>query len=202
MEALVLSTEIIIMLGLLAFTIVLFAFELVRVDVAAICIMVLLGLGTMLPGIEPLIDPDKLFSGFSSNAVISVIAVMIIGAGLDKTGLMGRLWHSRHHLQFHAEHRRRCSVSSSGQSYFGTRRNSDVTTINAHSDIAERSSVVIKQDVACRTSNGNVQPVFGYSRWHCADSFRYFVFCYRRKICTAKNSRHGEQQNLQSGRLF
>lgn len=91
MEAVLLSTEIIIMLALLAFTIVLFAFELVRVDVAAICIMVMLGLGTMIPGIEPLIEPDKLFSGFSSNAVISVIAVMIIGAGLDKTGLMGQL---------------------------------------------------------------------------------------------------------------
>ena len=32
-----------------------------------------------------------LFDGFSSNAVISIIAVMIIGAGLDKTGLMSQL---------------------------------------------------------------------------------------------------------------
>ncbi len=91
METLTLSVEMILMLGLLALTVVLFAFEVLRVDVAAICIMVLLGIGTLIPGINPLIDPDQLFSGFSSNAVISVIAVMIIGAGLDKTGLMGQL---------------------------------------------------------------------------------------------------------------
>lgn len=91
METLTLSVEMMLMLGLLAVTIVLFAFEILRVDVAAIVVMVLLGLGTLIPGITPLIDPGDLFSGFSSNAVISVIAVMIIGAGLDKTGLMGQL---------------------------------------------------------------------------------------------------------------
>jgi di/tricarboxylate transporter len=32
-----------------------------------------------------------LFSGFSSNAVISIIAVMILGGGLDKTGAMERV---------------------------------------------------------------------------------------------------------------
>ena len=90
-EQLTLSTEMMLVLGLLVITIILFAFEIVRVDLAAICVMVLLGLSTMLPGIEPLISRQDLFSGFSSNAVISVIAVMIIGAGLDKTGLMGRL---------------------------------------------------------------------------------------------------------------
>lgn len=87
----VLSVEILIVLAILAFTVYLFVSEIVRVDVAAVCIMVLLGLTTLVPGIEPLIDSSKLFSGFSSNAVISVIAVMIIGAGLDKTGLMTRL---------------------------------------------------------------------------------------------------------------
>lgn len=91
MEPVTLNLEMLLVLGLLAITIVLFAFEILRVDVAAICVMVLLGLSTMLPGIEPLIARDELFSGFSSNAVISVIAVMIIGAGLDKTGLMGKL---------------------------------------------------------------------------------------------------------------
>jgi len=91
MEALTLSVEMLLVMGLLAITIVLFAFEILRVDLAAICVMVLLGLSTMLPGIEPIVSREDLFSGFSSNAVISVIAVMIIGAGLDKTGLMGRL---------------------------------------------------------------------------------------------------------------
>jgi len=80
-----------LVLALLAVTIILFAFELLRVDVAAICIMVALGISTMIPTIEPLLTQSELFSGFSSNAVISVIAVMIIGAGLDKTGIMSKL---------------------------------------------------------------------------------------------------------------
>lgn len=91
MEVLTLNMEMLLVLGLLCVTVVLFAFEIVRVDLAAICVMVLLGLSTVLPGINPIIDQRDLFSGFSSNAVISVIAVMIIGAGLDKTGLMGKL---------------------------------------------------------------------------------------------------------------
>lgn len=86
-----LNLEMMLVLALLAVTIVLFAFEVLRVDVAAICIMVLLGLSSMVPGIEPLVSQADLFSGFSSNAVMSVIAVMIIGAGLDKTGLMSKL---------------------------------------------------------------------------------------------------------------
>jgi len=90
-QELTLSIEMLVVMGLLGITIVLFAFELLRVDVAAICVMVLLGLTTMVPGIQPLVTPQELFSGFSSNAVISVIAVMIIGAGLDKTGLMGKV---------------------------------------------------------------------------------------------------------------
>ena len=59
----------IMVMGLLAVTIVLFAFEILRVDVAAIAVMVLLGLSTMLPGLEPVIAREELFSGFSSNAV-------------------------------------------------------------------------------------------------------------------------------------
>ena len=91
METLTLTTEMGLMMGLLGLTVVLFAFELMRVDVAAIAVMVLLGLMALLPGLEPVVTQEQLFSGFSSNAVISVIAVMIIGAGLDKTGLMKRL---------------------------------------------------------------------------------------------------------------
>lgn len=81
--------------AILVLTIYLFAFELVDVDVAAITIMVILGLtGLFAPfmGIEKgLVPSTDLFNGFSSNAVISIIAVMIIGAGLDKTGLMGKV---------------------------------------------------------------------------------------------------------------
>lgn len=84
-----LTTEMLWVLGLLAFTVFLFVSEVVRVDVAAILILVLLGLTTVLPFVPQLVAPDQLFTGFASNAVISIIAVMIIGAGLDRTGIMG-----------------------------------------------------------------------------------------------------------------
>jgi len=70
-----------LVLGVLAVTIALFVFEVVRVDVVALTIMVLLGLLGLVPS-------DQLFNGFASNAVISIIAVMILGAGLDRTGVM------------------------------------------------------------------------------------------------------------------
>ena len=79
----------------LLLTIYLFVFEIVEVDVAAVTIMVLLGLTTLLApwmGLEEgLVDNTRLFDGFASNAVISIIAVMIIGAGLDRTGLMSKV---------------------------------------------------------------------------------------------------------------
>ena len=70
-----------LVLAVLAITIALFVFEVVRVDVVALSIMVLLGLLGLVPS-------DQLFNGFASNAVISIIAVMILGAGLDRTGVM------------------------------------------------------------------------------------------------------------------
>ena len=81
--------------AILVLTIYLFVFEVVGVDVAAATVMVLLGLTSMLApwmGLEAgLVDTTHLFDGFSSNAVISIIAVMIIGAGLDKTGIMSKV---------------------------------------------------------------------------------------------------------------
>ena len=81
--------------AILLLTIYLFAFEVVDVDEAAITIMVLLGLSSLLApfmGLEQgLVPTQHLFDGFSSNAVMSIIAVMIIGAGLDKTGVMSKV---------------------------------------------------------------------------------------------------------------
>ncbi|MDH3534128.1 MAG: SLC13 family permease [Gammaproteobacteria bacterium] len=89
------SNEIAWVTGLLLFTIYLFVFEIVNVDEAAITIMVLLGVSSLMApsmGLERgLVDTQHLFDGFSSNAVMSIIAVMIIGAGLDKTGVMSKL---------------------------------------------------------------------------------------------------------------
>jgi len=70
-----------LLLAVLGITIALFVFEVVRVDVVALTVMVLLGLLGLVPS-------DQLFNGFASNAVISIIAVMILGAGLDRTGVM------------------------------------------------------------------------------------------------------------------
>ncbi len=86
-----LSYEMIVILGVLAFTVFLFVSEIVRVDLAAIIVMVLLGGLSYVPGLEGIVDVNSLFDGFASNAVISIIAVMIIGAGLDRTGMMSKV---------------------------------------------------------------------------------------------------------------
>ena len=52
-----------------------------RADIIALTIMAVLGITQVLP-------VDKLFSGFSSTAVIAIIAAMIIGAGIEKAGVM------------------------------------------------------------------------------------------------------------------
>ncbi len=68
----------------LVFVIFLFIFEWVRVDVVGIMMMVLLP-------ILGLVTPKEAFSGLAGNAVCSIIAVIIIGAGLDKTGVMNKV---------------------------------------------------------------------------------------------------------------
>ncbi len=75
----------------LAFTIFLFVSEIIRIDLAAILVLVVLGMLSYLPGLSNIADVNHLFDGFASNAVISIIAVMIVGAGLDKTGIMNKV---------------------------------------------------------------------------------------------------------------
>ncbi|MEO0568847.1 MAG: SLC13 family permease [Pseudomonadota bacterium] len=91
MEPLTLTFEMMVVLGLLSFTVLLFVSEVIRIDLAAVLVMVLLGALSYLPGLGNLADVSNLFTGFSSNAVMSIIAVMIIGKGLDKTGLMSQV---------------------------------------------------------------------------------------------------------------
>ena len=90
-EALPLTLEMVAVLGILALTIVLFVSEVFRVDVVAVFIMVLIGLTSLIPNYDGLVPVASLFNGFSSNAVISIIAVMILGAGLDRTGVLNQL---------------------------------------------------------------------------------------------------------------
>lgn len=76
--------EIAITLGILIATITLFVSEKLRVDVVAIIVMI------ALPWFG-LLTPSETFSGLSSNAVISIMAVMILGYGVDKSGVMDHL---------------------------------------------------------------------------------------------------------------
>ncbi len=78
------TADMVMTLIVLAFVIILFVFEWVRVDVVGILMMVLLPL-------IGLVTPKQAFLGLSSNAVVSIIAVIIIGAGLDKTGVMNKV---------------------------------------------------------------------------------------------------------------
>jgi di/tricarboxylate transporter len=79
-----LTTEMILVMAMICVAVFLFIVEWIRVDVVAILMMVSLPL-------LKLVTPNEAFVGFSSNAVISIIAVIIIGAGLDKTGLINRV---------------------------------------------------------------------------------------------------------------
>ncbi len=78
------ETEILLMLLVLGATIILFVSEVLRIDVAAIVIMVTI---TWLG----LVTPAQAFSGFASNAVISMLSVMILGYGIDRSGVMLKL---------------------------------------------------------------------------------------------------------------
>jgi di/tricarboxylate transporter len=67
--------------GILVIAIVLFITEKLRTDLVAVLIMLLLPWAGI-------ITVNEAFSGFASNAVISVMAVMIIGYGIERSGVM------------------------------------------------------------------------------------------------------------------
>jgi di/tricarboxylate transporter len=76
--------EIALALIILLTTIILFITEAFRVDIIAILVMLTLGW-------TGLITPAEVFSGLSSNAVIAIIAIMIIGYGMEQSGIMQKL---------------------------------------------------------------------------------------------------------------
>ncbi len=80
---LTLTPEMMLVLGLVGFTIVMFILEWVRADVVALLVLVVIGITGLMP-------VDKLFDGFASNAVLSLIGIMIMGAGLDRTGVLNK----------------------------------------------------------------------------------------------------------------
>ncbi len=91
METVEFTFQMGVVIGVLAFTVFLFVSEIIRIDLAAILVLVVVGILSYLPGMDDLADVNHLFDGFASNAVISIIAVMIVGAGLDKTGIMSKV---------------------------------------------------------------------------------------------------------------
>lgn len=77
------DAEILTVLVILLLTVILLIFELLRIDVVAIlCMLALAWSGTL--------EPLEALSGFSSNAVIAMLGVMIMGRGIARTGIMDR----------------------------------------------------------------------------------------------------------------
>lgn len=80
------ESEVILVLIVLALTVLMLTFELVRIDlVAMLCMLSLAWTG--------LLTPAEALSGFSSNAVIAMMSVMIMGRGIARTGFMDRFSH-------------------------------------------------------------------------------------------------------------
>ncbi len=82
--ALTLTNDMKLVLGLVGFTMAMFLFERIRADVVALIVLVVLGVTGLIP-------PEEIFGGFSGNAVMSIIATTVLGAGLDRTGALNRL---------------------------------------------------------------------------------------------------------------
>ncbi len=80
----VLTTEMITVFSVLVLVILLLVFELLRVDVIGLLVMALLPL-------TGLLTPGEAASGLGSTAVVVLICVMVIGASLNKTGIMSRV---------------------------------------------------------------------------------------------------------------
>ncbi|MCA1759163.1 MAG: hypothetical protein LC658_05285 [Bacteroidales bacterium] len=74
---------IIIVLLILGVTVVMLVLDVVRIDIVAIGCMLALGWTGIL-------NPQEMFSGFSSNAVIAMLSVMILGRGIARTGIMDK----------------------------------------------------------------------------------------------------------------
>ena len=80
------TLQMLLVFLILAVTVFLIASDALRVDIVAISVMVLL------PWLG-LLTPAEAFSGLASNAVVAVIAVMILGYGVDRSGAVNRLIH-------------------------------------------------------------------------------------------------------------
>lgn len=78
---LTLTPEMILVLALVGFTMLMLVLEWIRADMVALLVVVVIGLTGLIPS-------DRVFNGFAGNAVIAIIAIMIMGAGLDRAGVL------------------------------------------------------------------------------------------------------------------
>ncbi|WP_174566985.1 SLC13 family permease [Rhodanobacter sp. B05] len=76
-----LTPEMILVLGLVGFTMIMLVLEWIRADMVALLVVVVIGLTGLIPS-------DRVFNGFAGNAVIAIIAIMIMGEGLDRAGVL------------------------------------------------------------------------------------------------------------------
>jgi len=72
--------EIGLVLAIMAVAVVLFATEWIRVDVTAVLVLLALAL-------TGLVTTEEAFSGFSNPAVVTVVAMFVLGASLNQTGV-------------------------------------------------------------------------------------------------------------------
>lgn len=83
MEAgLPLTHNMALVFALVAFTIAMLILEWIRADLLALLVVAVIAVTGLIP-------PEKVFNGFAGNAVIAIIAIMIMGEGLDRTGVLG-----------------------------------------------------------------------------------------------------------------
>ncbi|HEX6833729.1 MAG TPA: SLC13 family permease, partial [Rudaea sp.] len=78
-----LTHDMMLVLGLVVFTVLMLVLEWIRSDLIALLIVVVIGITRLIP-------IEQLFNGFAGNAVISLLGVMIMGAGLDRTGVLNK----------------------------------------------------------------------------------------------------------------
>src|SRR6185312_14982909 len=81
-----LTPEMILVLGLVGFTMIMLVLEWIRADMVALLVVVVIGLTGLIPS-------DRVFNGFAGNAVIAIIAIMIMGEGLDRAGVLNLTAH-------------------------------------------------------------------------------------------------------------
>jgi len=74
------TVDIAITLAIILAALVLFASEMLRVDIVAMLVLITIGVLRLIP-------PQQVFSGFSNSAVITVWAVYMVSGGMFKTGV-------------------------------------------------------------------------------------------------------------------